>query len=112
LVVGGEFEELVADGIGCAAQVGVSAGAEDVFVDGFQERQGDGVAADADDLSGLDVGGVFDEDACEFVESLITHGVGLSMGVGGLSRSRGYRRDAWREDKGVSRCGTGRGYNG
>lgn len=44
------------------------------LVDRLHQRQADRLAADADDLAGLDGAGIFNEDAGKLVEALVAHG--------------------------------------
>ena len=64
LVRGCEFVVCFGEGFWGGFDDGVAAGFEDFAVDGFEEWCGFWLGGDADDVSGLDVGGVVDEDVC------------------------------------------------
>ncbi len=74
LVLVGVFVEQVGAALGREAEHGVAAGFEDLFVAGLEQRQAHGVAGEADELAGLDPGGVVDEDFGQGGNSGVTHG--------------------------------------
>lgn len=64
LFIGGVFVEEFLKAVGGGFEVDVGAGLDAFFIDGFEERHGDGVAGESDEVALFDTCGIIDDDIC------------------------------------------------
>jgi len=74
LLLAGVLVEELDDGLGRALDVGERADAHALLVERFEQRDGDGLAGEADELAGFYAGGILDDDAGQLIEAVVAQG--------------------------------------